>query len=138
MSLGEYTTLGVALLGGSTIGAIGVKLLSRDIDSADAQQKRAAAQKDDVDSLREIIAEVKEKRAEEKAEAAAAAAVATTRIDRLEERLTKLEERERHMLTRAAVHESWDIMSFALLKSMHPDHPEPPPLAAFRLGDTDV
>lgn len=46
----------------------------------------------------------------------------------LEIRVQKLEERERHMLTRAAVHEAWDQMAFSILLSYNAEHPPPPPL----------
>jgi len=73
----------------------------------------------EVKYLRDIIAEVRQSEAK-KAE----------RIDNLEHRLTLLEERERHMLTRAAVHEAWDQMAFAILPQVNPEHPPPPPLVA--------
>lgn len=50
------------------------------------------------------------------------------RLELLEQRVGKLEERERHMLTRAAVHEAWDQMAFQLLVTYKEDHPPPPPL----------
>lgn len=50
------------------------------------------------------------------------------RLELLETRVGKLEERERHMLTRAAVHEAWDQMAFQMLVSIKEDHPPPPPL----------
>jgi hypothetical protein len=43
-------------------------------------------------------------------------------------RIDKLEERERHMLVRAATHEAWDQMAFAKLSAMDGSFPEPPPL----------
>src|SRR5688500_11324103 len=35
-----------------------------------------------------------------------------SKLKELEARINKLEERERHMLTRAAIHEAWDQMAF--------------------------
>lgn len=46
----------------------------------------------------------------------------------LRARVDKLEERERHMLTRAAIHEAWDQIAFAALVRDNPAHPPPPPL----------
>lgn len=51
-----------------------------------------------------------------------------TDLSEVKTRLDKVEERERHALTRAAVHEAWDQMSFQALLSMNPEHPPPPPL----------
>ena len=117
----QFIILAGVVLGSGGVGGIIVKLLSSNVDSADAQQRRASAQKDDVDSLRAIIAEVKEQRAEEKA-------AASVRIDALEIRLSKLEERERHALTRAAVHEAWDALTFQAMLAQNPNHPPPPPI----------
>lgn len=50
------------------------------------------------------------------------------RLDSMEQRLVKLEERERHALTRAAVHEAWDQLSYNVLLQHVPNHPPPPPL----------
>jgi hypothetical protein len=50
------------------------------------------------------------------------------KLEGLERRVGKLEERERHMLTRAAVHEAWDQMAFQMLLSHNKEHPPPPPL----------
>lgn len=46
----------------------------------------------------------------------------------LRSRVTRLEERERHMLTRVAVHEAWDQIAFRMLIQSNPEHPPPPPL----------
>jgi hypothetical protein len=50
------------------------------------------------------------------------------KLELLETRVSKLEERERHMLTRAAVHEAWDQMAFQFLVQHDPNHPPPPSL----------
>ena len=93
-----------AALGGGGLSAIVLKLLD----------KKAS----DVTTLREIIAEVRDDKARDE-----------QRIAHLEARVLKLEERERHMLTRAAVHEAWDQLAFAALVAQNPSHPPPPPLA---------
>lgn len=59
---------------------------------------------------------------------AAEGALKDERVQLLEQRVDKLEERERHMLTRAAVHEAWDQMAFNMLITHYPQHPPPPPL----------
>lgn len=51
-----------------------------------------------------------------------------SKLKELEARINKLEERERHMLTRAAIHEAWDQMAFQMLLSINHEHPPPPPL----------
>ena len=120
--LGLVTTL----LGGGAFGAIVVKWLSKPVDDATAEKIRAEAKEaavrtaaSEVDTLREIIAEVR-----------ASEARKTERIDALEVRLNKLEERERHMLTRAAVHEAWDRLAFQRIIVGDDQFPPPPPLAA--------
>lgn len=123
MNTENLAVLVAAMLGSGGLGAVGVKYLGRNVDNANAEATRAEGRRADVDNLRAIIAEVRESEAR-KAE----------RIDSLETRLTKLEERERHMLTRAAVHEAWDQLSFSALLTMNPQHPPPPPLA---LADED-
>lgn len=105
-----------AALGGALVGVL-VKLLNRDVDRAAATASRSASRKDDVSVLREIIDELRDSETRK-----------TERIDKLEERMAKLEERERHALTRAAVHEAWDQMTFALIVANHPGHPPPPPI----------
>lgn len=86
---------------------------------ADTKVTEAAAAQAEVTMLRDIIAEVRTSEAKK-----------SERIDNLERRMELLEERERHMLTRAAVHEAWDQMAFAHLLKLNPDHPAPPPLSA--------
>lgn len=119
----------VALFGGGAFGAIVVKYLNRGVDDATAEKLRAdvkeAAQRtaaSEVDTLREIIAEVRASEAQK-----------TARIDSLEQRLEKLEERERHALTRAAVHESWDALAFQFILQHDSSFTPPPPLGPRRL-----
>ena len=119
------------LVGGGGLGAIITKLLSRPVDTATVAKLRAEAKQtaqetaaSEVGLLREIIQEVRTSEMNK-----------SERITRLEEandvfrgRLDKLEERERNMLTRAAVHEAWDQISFQALLLQNPDHPPPPPI----------
>jgi hypothetical protein len=100
------------------------KLLNRKIDTVATQKVAAETTKTEVETVRQVLEEVREH-----------SATKDKRIDKLEsdyalviDRVLKLEERERHQLTRAAAHEAWDQMSFALLVQNHPDHPAPPPL----------
>lgn len=116
--------LAAAFLGGGGGAAVLVKRMSRTVDDATAQKIQAEAKEaaqrtaaSEVDTLREIIAEVRSSEARK-----------TERIDALEVRLGKLEERERHMLTRAAVHEAWDVMAFNFISGQNRDFPPPPPL----------
>lgn len=112
------TALLTGLLGGSTV----TKLLNYKID-------KATAKKTDVETLRSIIDEVKE-----------SDAAKGTLIRQLTTRISQLEERERHMLTRAAVHEAWDQMAFSMLIAQNPEHPPPPPLTQRkdRLAEDDT
>lgn len=118
----------VALLTAGGAGAASIKVVELVLGRGPTRANTGAVQAQtrmtdqqaaasEVGMLREVIAEVRASEAK-KAE----------RIDNLERRLDLLEERERHMLTRAAVHEAWDQMAFALLSQMNPDHPPPPPL----------
>lgn len=122
------TEVAAVLAAGGALGAVLARLLDlatgRATRAATAHQGEAAAKASEqqaaaaeVSMLREIISEVRTSEGKK-----------TERIDNLERRLDLLEERERHMLTRAAVHEAWDQMAFALLSQANPDHPAPPPL----------
>lgn len=84
---------------------------------ADTRVSEFSAAQAEVGMLREIIDEVR-----------TSEQIKAQRIDNLERRMALLEERERHMLTRAAVHEAWDQMAFAMLSQVNPQHPPPPPL----------
>jgi hypothetical protein len=113
-------TLGVGKVVELSVG----KFLNRKIDVVAEDKARADIAKTEVDTIRAVLEEVKEH-----------SATKDKRIDKLEtdyalviQRVFKLEERERHQLTRAAAHESWDQMSFALLSKHFPEHPPPPPL----------
>lgn len=125
MNLAEMIAIVVAAFGGGGVTAVIIKRMSRPVDDATAGKIKAETQElvqrataSEMDTLREVIAEVRESEARK-----------ATRIDALERRLDKLEERERHMLTRAAVHEAWDQLAFAALVTQNPSHPPPPPLA---------
>lgn len=109
-----------ALLGLMT--ALGVReLLAKMIDkkatNAAVDKVKVEVKANEVEILRDVLIEVRADSADK-----------TTRIERLEQRMGQLEERERHQLTRAAVHEAWDQMSWTLLLQHSPNHPPPPPL----------
>ena len=113
-----------ALAGGGALGTVATKVLNKPVDSATADKMKAEARQtaqstaaSEVQVIREILSEVR-----------AADAKKGERVDKLEERIDKLEERERHMLTRAAVHEAWDQLTFAAMLATNPSHPPPPPL----------
>jgi hypothetical protein len=97
----------VALLGGGAAATVINKVLSKPVDAATVVKLRAEAKKtaqetaaSEVGLLREIITEVRQ--SEQKKDDRIARLEAEG--DRFRERLDMLEERERHMLTRAAVH----------------------------------
>jgi hypothetical protein len=111
---------------GAAMATVIVKLLSRGTDratanklSAETRESAQRAASAEVQTLLDIITEVRQ------GEAAKA-----QRIDDLERRMELLEERERHMLTRAAVHEAWDQMAFAHIVAHGggEEFPKPPPL----------
>lgn len=107
-----------ALLGGGAGGGVVVKWMSRDTDDATAEELRARARGSDLDTLRGVIAELRTDKAEQ-----------AERIKNIEQRLTQVEDRERHMLTRAAVHEAWDQLAIAFILTHDQNFPKPPPLA---------
>lgn len=118
-----------ALFGGGGAGAVIVKWQSKPVDDATAHKLKAEAKATaqetaagEVQILREIIAEVRISEAKKQ-----------ERLDSMEMRLEKLEERERHALTRAAVHESWDALAFQFIRQHDPNFQEPPPLRPMRL-----
>lgn len=120
-----FVAIVVALFGGGAFGAIVVKYLNRGVDDATADKIAAEAKEaatraatGDINNLREIIAEVRDSESRKNA-----------RIDALEQRLEKLEERERHALTRAAVHEAWDQLALAFVLRHDQNFPPPPPLS---------
>lgn len=125
VGLGEtIIALVVAVFGGGTVGTIVTKRLSKPVDDATAEKIKAEAKEaaaraatGDINNLRAIIAEVRESEAKK-----------TARIDSLEQRLEKLEERERHALTRAAVHEAWDQLALNFIVNHDQNFPPPPPL----------
>jgi uncharacterized membrane-anchored protein YhcB (DUF1043 family) len=136
--MGELTAVEVMLailtiLGvGKLLELMVIRFLNRKIDSVATQKVTAETTKTEVETVRQVLEEVK-----------AHSATKDLRIDKLENdlsrveiRMEKLEERERHALTRAAVHEAWDQMSFQLLIQHHPDHPAPPPLIGLPIGDS--
>ena len=107
----------LTVLGSAGISAVLVKLLNRRVDNATAEKIRAEAREvattaaaAEMDILRQVIADLR----------------ASERETRL--RLDKLEERERHMLTRAAVHEAWDQLAFGFIAGHDASFPPPPPL----------
>lgn len=104
-------------LGSAGISAVLVKFLNRRVDNATADKIKEEARevavgttKAELEILRQVIADV---RASERT---------------LRERVDKLEERERHMLTRAAVHEAWDQLAFGFIAGHDASFPPPPPL----------
>jgi uncharacterized protein YlxW (UPF0749 family) len=124
MNAAELGALIAAALSGGGLSAVITKYMSRGVDAADAAQKRSVTNASDVETLRNIIAEVRQSEARK-----------SERIDALETRLDKLEERERHMLTRAAVHEAWDQLAFQRIILGDEAFPPPPPLSDLEISD---
>jgi hypothetical protein len=120
MDMSNLAVLGAVVLGSGGLGGIIVAFMKRGVDSSTVRQNDANSHKTEVETLREIIAEVR-----------ASEARKDSRIDALEGRLDKLEERERHMLTRAAVHEAWDTLAYNFISGTGngTSFPPPPPLS---------
>lgn len=106
-----------SILSGGALGGVLVKLMSRNVDTATASHLAAQSTASEVQVIRDVLTEVRTNASDKDA-----------KLKALELRVEKLEERERHMLTRAAVHEAWDQMAFAMLLEKDPGHPPPPPL----------
>lgn len=109
--------LSVAVIASGFLTTLLVKLMDRRVDGARTGQIRAATNAAEVKTIRDVLEEV---RAQDAAKG--------QRLNALEERLQVLEERERHQLVRAAVHEAWDRLSYTTLLTQNPQHPPPPPL----------
>jgi hypothetical protein len=129
------TTIVVSLLGGGTVGALGNKLLNRKLDSATVGQIKAETEKiatdsarDQVELMRQVAQEMRVGYEQKIEEFGSERGEQRSEISHLKSRVAKLEERERHMLTRAAVHEAWDQMAFKIISQHNPEHPAPPPL----------
>lgn len=112
--------LGIAKI----IELVVTKRFSRQVDRATERQVKVEADATEVETIRGILKEVRDH-----------SATKDKRIDKLEDDVSflrqavvELQDRERHQLVRAAAHEAWDQMSFALLVKEHPNHPAPPPL----------
>lgn len=129
----------VSLLGGGTVGVLGVKAMNRRIDGATADKIKAEAQQiatatssasaqEQVQMMRTFVQDMRNGYETKLEENAADKASQQAEIKNLTARVSKLEERERHMLTRAAVHEAWDQMAFKIISEMNPQFAEPPPL----------
>lgn len=117
MSPAEVGVILAAVIGSGGLGAVAVKLLSRPTDEAAAEEALARVRASDVENLRTIISELRTEKAAQ-----------TERLGNVERRLALLEDRERHMLTRAAVHEGWVQAAFNRLLTYEPAYPPPPPL----------
>lgn len=140
--LGHIDEMILGLIGGGVLAAVANRMFTRKIDSASADRIRAEARQiaietssEEVNIMRAINQQLREdsdRRAQEHLGEKQAAAVELALLQaaqkELKDRVGKLEERERHMLTRAAVHEAWDQMAFKILSEIDPFHPEPPPL----------
>ena len=120
------TTLGFRELAG--------KLLSRKADAVVTDKVRAETSQIEVNTLREVLNQVREDSAAVRADSEAL----REQVRTLNARVSQLEERERHQLTRAAVHEAWDQMAFQFLLTQNPDHPPPPPLNPPRTIEDDA
>ena len=118
MNLDSWLQLVLTIIGSAGFGAFAVKLLQRPVDQATASKIRTDAADIAVEAMRGVLGDV-----------ISADARKAEKIEALEQRIDKLEERERHMLTRAAVHEAWDRMAFNHMLRHDASFPEPPPLS---------
>lgn len=115
-------------------GAVGLReivarwVAKNSITVAD-DKTRTETKASEVQILRDVLDEVKE----DSASKTKTIAELKGNLAGLEKRMDQLEERERHQLTRAAVHEAWDQIAFQMLLAQNPEHPPPPPLTSREL-----
>lgn len=119
-----WVDLALTALGSAGLAAVFVKWLNRGVDKATADKIHAEAREiavrstsAEIQALRDILEDFR-----------LADARKAQHVEDLEQRIDKLEERERHMLTRAAVHEAWDQLAFQFIAGHDASFPPPPPL----------
>lgn len=78
----------------------------------------------EVQTIRDVLAEVRQQSAEKDTRLAAQEA----RVDMLEQRIDAMEKRERELLTKVAVHSGWDQLTYQKMIEHDPKHPLYPPL----------
>lgn len=145
-----------AFLGGGAFATITNAVLRRKLDGVTVKEIEAKTvqiatdtARDQIELMRSVHQEMRtnyelriEQLQEEKtaiaARAAADVATIKTEYNEVIKRVEKLEERERHMLTRAAAHEAWDQMAFQIISQQQPDFAPPPPLAYEIEGKSNV
>lgn len=134
MSTAEVIAAVATILATLGVREVVAKTLSRKADEVVSDKVRAETAQTEVETLREVLVLVREDSASVRLDSQALREQVTV----LSERVSLLEERERHQLTRAAVHEAWDQMAFQFLLTQNPDHPPPPPLRSPRTIDDDA
>lgn len=107
----------LAFVAGGGFAAVAVKLLNRGNDKATERQTNALTAHSEVETIRQVLAEVR-----------ASDAAKTERVNALEGRIDRLERREYETLRLAAAHAVWDSMAYAALLTSNPEHPPPPPI----------
>lgn len=113
----ETVAVGAALITALNLGPLAIKYFRSKSDKLVDKKVQAETTKYEIESLKSVVEGVRSDHA----------ALRVENLD-LRSRVSKLEERERHMLTRVAVHEAWDQIAFRALLQNNPDHPPPPPL----------
>ena len=116
---------------GGLVGALIMRFLDRKKSKAEVNQLKAVTAQDKAETqaiqvgvLKEIIEEVREDSKNKSLQIIQL----STQLNYMTQRIDQLEERERHNLTRVAVHEAWDELAYSLLLEHHKEHPPPPPL----------
>jgi non-canonical (house-cleaning) NTP pyrophosphatase len=120
----EWWQVIAAMAGAVGLREVVAKYIDRKSTAVSDAKTRTETKASEVDILRDVLAEVKS----DSAEKTKKITELTGHVRGLERRMDKLEERERHQLTRAAVHEAWDQIAFQMLLAQNPDHPPPPPI----------
>lgn len=126
----NFILLGVATL--ATAFGLGPVILKKvRTPTEEVQDSKTTAERDSiaVSTAKELISLSRQDVLSARTEVAVLAEKVTALITRID----TLEERERHQLVRAAVHEAWDDMAFRRLYALDPTISPPPPL----LGRTD-
>ena len=133
MESGEWIALLFTALGTLGIGNLIARWQMRRQDEANIRNQNAQTTSTEVQTIRTVLDEVRENdrgKTEALAELRQQYLLLTDRHEQVLRRVDALEERERIALSRAAVHESWDAITFALVTPHYPNHPPPPALFA--------
>ncbi len=133
ININTILTAIAAILIALNVGPLILKKVQSNKENAETQETAARSDSLQVATAKEVVALVREDLVGKNVEIAEQKVTVKDLVRRIE----LLEERERHGLVRAAVHEAWDEMAFRKLLVLDPTFPPPPPLLN-RAGEEHV